>query len=47
MKLSPRILTPIQAYDLALNTLKTFENSWKEYVREEARLLSVFDEDED
>ena len=44
---SPRILTPIQAYELALNTLKTFENKWEAYVKEEARLLSVFDEDED
>lgn len=44
---SPRILTPIQAYELALNTLKTFENKWENYVKEEARLLSVFDEDED
>jgi len=42
-----RILTPIQAYELALNTLKTFENKWDLYVKEEARLLSVFDEDED
>jgi hypothetical protein len=44
---SPRILTPIQAYELALNTLKTFETKWEAYVKEEARLLSIFDEDED
>lgn len=44
---SPRILTPIEAYELSLNTLKTFENKWDAYVKEEARLLSVFDEDED
>ncbi len=44
---SPRILTPVQAYELALNALKTFENKWDAYVKEEARLLSVFDEDEE
>ncbi len=44
---SPRILTNIQAYELALNALRTFEDEWKAYVQEEARLLSIFDEEND
>ena len=44
---TPRIITPIQAYEIALNTLRTFEDKWNAYVKEEARLQSIFDEDED
>lgn len=44
---TPRIITPTQAYEIALNTLRTFEDKWNAYVQEEARLLSIFDEDED
>lgn len=44
---SLRILTPVQAYKVALNALNTFERKWDVYVKEQARLLSVFDEDEE
>lgn len=42
-----RILTPVQAYKVAINALNTFERKWDVYVKEQARLLSVFDEDEE
>ncbi len=44
---TPRIITHTQAYEIALNTLRTFEDKWNAYVTEEARMLSIFDEDED
>ena len=44
---TPRIITHTQAYEIALNTLRTFEDKWDAYVQEEARLQSIFDEDED
>lgn len=44
---TPRIITHTQAYEIALNILRTFEDKWNVYVQEEARLLSIFDEDED
>lgn len=43
---TPRIITPIQAYKIALDTLRTFEDKWNTYVQEEARRLSILDEDE-
>lgn len=43
---TPRIITPIQAYKIALDTLRTFEDKWNAYVQEEARQLSILDEDE-
>lgn len=42
----PRILTPNQAYELALETVRTFEEKWDAYVQNEARLLSIFDQEE-
>jgi hypothetical protein len=39
-------ITPIQAYELALDTLKTFENKWDTYIKEEARLLFIFDRED-
>lgn len=38
---SPRIITPIQAYELALNALRTHEDKWNAYVKEEASVTSV------
>lgn len=42
-----RLISPIQAYELALDTLRTFETKWDSYIQEEARLLFIFDEEED
>ena len=42
-----RLISPIQAYELALDTLRIFEKKWDDYIREEARLLFIFDEEED
>jgi len=42
-----RILTPIQAYEVALKTLRVNEAKWNAYVQEEARILSVFDDEEE
>ena len=43
---TPRVLTPMQAYELALSTLKSYEDEWNAYIEKEARLLSVFDEED-
>ena len=42
-----RLISPIQAYELALDTLRIFEKKWDDYIKEEARLLSIFEEEED
>lgn len=42
-----QLISPIQAYELALDTLRNFENKWDAYTQEEARLLFIFDEEED
>lgn len=42
-----QLISPIQAYELALDILRTFENKWDAYIQEEARLLFIFDEEED
>jgi hypothetical protein len=44
---TPRIITSTQAYEIALNTLRIYEDKWNVYVQEEAKLQSIFDEDED
>lgn len=41
-----RLISPIRAHEFALDTLRTFENKWDAYIREEARLLFIFDEEE-
>lgn len=41
-----RVLTPSQAYHLALSVLEDYEKERDAYLKEEARLLSIFDEDE-
>ena len=40
-------ITSIQAYDLALDTLKSFEEMWGAYVEEEASNFSAFDEEDE
>jgi hypothetical protein len=44
---TPQIITPIQAYEIAISTLRIYEDKWNAYVKEEAKLQSIFDEDED
>jgi len=39
-----KTITNIQAYKIALDTLKTFEDKWKTYIKEEDRRMSAFDE---
>ena len=41
------VISPMEAYKLALNALESFEDAWSAYVEEEARYLSAFDEEED
>lgn len=43
----PLLLTPIQAYEIALDILRSFEDKWEAYVQEEAKVQSIFDEDDD
>jgi hypothetical protein len=42
-----QLISPIRAHAFALDTLRTFENKWDAYIREEARLFFIFEEDSD
>ena len=42
-----RIISPKQAYGLALDTLKNFEDKWDLFAQKEAKRLFVFDEEKD
>ena len=41
------MISPMQAYRLALDALESFEDAWSAYVEEEARYSSAFDEEDD
>jgi len=43
----PLLLTPVQAYEIALDILRSFEDKWEAYAQEEAKVQSIFDEDDD
>ncbi|MCB0179750.1 MAG: hypothetical protein KDI62_16070 [Anaerolineae bacterium] len=42
-----KVLSHKEAYKLALATLQTFEDEWNKYLDEEARDLSVFEEEDE
>jgi len=35
--MKPKILTPIEAYNIAIETQKEFDKKWKEYVEKEEK----------
>lgn len=42
-----KVLSHKEAYKLALTTLQIFEDEWNKYLDEEARDLSIFEEEDE